>query len=174
MTIRRGSGLSAGAFTGESVRPAGYQFPIGLSSQGLVSGTTGNVVASFVASGTFVPPTGVTSVDYLVVAGGGARWSKWKQPFGEAVVEVLVVSYWYWTSRNSRNTIYNYCWCWWNRCNLVFRRDLKVQTELFVIQDHHLAHSTSAMVEVEVVMGTSTGPLLMEVLVVRWRVHSNR
>jgi hypothetical protein len=51
MTIRRGSGLSAGAFTGESVRPAGYQFPIGLSSQGLVSGTTGNVVASFVASG---------------------------------------------------------------------------------------------------------------------------
>jgi hypothetical protein len=45
------SGLRNGVFTGVSVRPIGFQFPIGLNAE---------------AGG----PT-VTSIDYLVVAGGG-------------------------------------------------------------------------------------------------------
>jgi hypothetical protein len=32
MTIRRSTGLIGGSFTGESVRPSGYAFPIGLTS----------------------------------------------------------------------------------------------------------------------------------------------
>ena len=30
MTIRRATGLIGGQFTGESVRPQGYQYPVGL------------------------------------------------------------------------------------------------------------------------------------------------
>jgi hypothetical protein len=50
MTIRRASGLINGVFTGESVRPAGYQFPVGINilSQGALQTT-----------------------DVLIVAGGG-------------------------------------------------------------------------------------------------------
>ena len=64
MTIRRATGLSGGQFTGESVRPQGYQFPVGLS-------TTANVV-SFTSPGTFVAQqTG--DIELLVVGGGGRQ-----------------------------------------------------------------------------------------------------
>jgi hypothetical protein len=49
MSIRRGSGLIGGSFTGESLRPAGYQFPTGLSSGGTLGQTT-NVVSYFGAT----------------------------------------------------------------------------------------------------------------------------
>jgi hypothetical protein len=67
MTIRRSTGLIGGSFTGESVRPSGYAFPTGLTPAPF----GGNVVVYFGATETWTVPTGVTSVDYLVVAGGG-------------------------------------------------------------------------------------------------------
>ena len=50
MTIRRGTGLIGGSFTGESIRPAGYQFPVGLSA---APAGSSNVVYSFTSSGTW-------------------------------------------------------------------------------------------------------------------------
>lgn len=86
MTIRRGSGLNNGGFTGESIRPQGYQFPVGLTRltannavgsslspapAGAVAVTGSNVAWTFTASGTFTPNfTG--AVEALIVAGGGA------------------------------------------------------------------------------------------------------
>ena len=51
------------------VRPTGYAYPTGLTYAG---DETGNVISSFVALDTWECPVGVTSVEYLVVAGGGA------------------------------------------------------------------------------------------------------
>ena len=63
MTIRRGTGLIGGSFTGESIRPAGYQFPAGLT----LAPATANVVVSFGASTTWTVPSGVTTIDYLEI-----------------------------------------------------------------------------------------------------------
>ena len=68
MTIRRSTGLIGGSFTGESVRPVGYAFPTGLTP----APSGGNVVVYFGATETFTVPSGVTSIDYLCIAGGGA------------------------------------------------------------------------------------------------------
>ena len=65
MAIKR---FEAQTFSATSFRPRGFQYPVGLTFLG--SGT-GNVIASFANTGTWVAPTGVTEVDYLVVAGGG-------------------------------------------------------------------------------------------------------
>ena len=46
-----------------------------LMGYGAAGGGTFNVVQTFTASGTWTAPTGVTSVDYLVVAGGGGGGS---------------------------------------------------------------------------------------------------
>ena len=65
MAIKR---FEAQTFSATSFRPRGFQYPVGLTFLG--SGT-GNVIASFADTGTWVCPTGVTEVEYLVVAGGG-------------------------------------------------------------------------------------------------------
>ena len=64
MTIRRSTGLIGGSFTGESVRPSGYAFPTGLTQ----APASGNVIVYFGATESWTVPTGVTSVDYVVVA----------------------------------------------------------------------------------------------------------
>ena len=66
MTIRRGTGLIGGSFTGESIRPAGYQFPAGLTA---APAGSANIVTSFTQTTSWTVPTGVTSVDYLVEIG---------------------------------------------------------------------------------------------------------
>ena len=74
MSIKTGGGvaITSTRVSSSSVRPPGYQYPTGLTFLG--SGT-GNVVDSFTSTSTWVAPTGVTSIDYLVIAGGGGGGS---------------------------------------------------------------------------------------------------
>ena len=80
MSVTSGSGILNGVFTSVSVRPTGYQYPIGLTiiariPQPMATGGTtstdgSNIVHTFTSSDSFVPSfTG--NVEYLVVAGGG-------------------------------------------------------------------------------------------------------
>jgi hypothetical protein len=58
-------------FNVNTVRPTGYKWPTGLT----VAPVGGNVVVYFGATETFTVPTGVTSIDYLCIAGGGGGGS---------------------------------------------------------------------------------------------------
>ena len=53
-------------FNVNTVRPTGYKFPVGLNQD-----IGGDVRKVFGTTQSFTIPTGVTSIDYLVVAGGG-------------------------------------------------------------------------------------------------------
>ena len=71
MAIRTGGGtvVTSTRVSSATARPAGYGFPVGLTFLGTA---TNNVVVQIANSVTWVCPAGVTSVDYLVIAGGGS------------------------------------------------------------------------------------------------------
>jgi hypothetical protein len=71
MSIKSASGLIIGSnkASGFSTRPRGFAYPIGGDPGRLINFVT--VIQSFTATGDWTCPTGVTEVEYLVVAGGG-------------------------------------------------------------------------------------------------------